>query len=123
MNATRGESPQQPEISMLRYIKDQISKQWEFYQAVVRNNSGISSKNYALVAGVKIAKWWALVYLPAIIFIDQIFGLSPVINLWGVASLIGAIEAILAILILGKVKSEKYEHNQYFKRTNEEPVG
>lgn len=108
---------------MLSYIKNRIANQWEFYKLVVTNNSGVSSKNYALVAGVQIAKWWALFYLPAIIFIDQLFGLSPVINLWGVAALIGAIEAILAILILGKVKSEKYEHNHYHKHKDEEAVG
>lgn len=94
---------------MLKHIRTRITQQWEFYKLLVTNNTGVSSKNYALVSGVRIAKWWALVYLPAIIFIDQLFGLSPQVNLWGVAALIASIEAILAILILGKVKSDKYE--------------
>ena len=76
---------------------------------IVRNNTGVSSKNYALITGVQIAKFWTLLYLPAMLFIDQIFGLAITVNLYGVAALIGAIEAILAILILMKVKSEKYE--------------
>ncbi len=105
---------------MLAYIKNRINQQWEFYCKVVKNNSGVSSKNYALVAGVTIAKWWALVYLPAMIFLDQLFGYTPMINLWSVAALIGAIEAILAILILGKVKSEKYERRHTHYEINQE---
>jgi len=92
---------------MLAYIKNRINQQWEFYCKVVKNNSGVSSKNYALVAGVTIAKWWA-------------FGYTPMINLWSVAALIGAIEAILAILILGKVKSEKYERRHTHYEINQE---
>ena len=114
-------SDQKTEINMYRYIRNRINQNWEFYKLVVKNNSGVSSKNYALVAGVTIAKWWALVYLPAIILIDQLFGLSPAINLWGVATLIGAIEAILAILILGKVKSEQYEHKHNYHENHTEP--
>jgi hypothetical protein len=94
---------------MIKYIKSRINSQWEFYQKVVQNNSGVSSKNYALAAGVAIAKWWTLVYLPVMLLIDQIFNKPINVNLWSVAALIGAIEAILAILILFKVKSEKYE--------------
>jgi hypothetical protein len=92
-----------------QYIKGRLKQEREFYELIVRNNTGVSSKNYALITGVQIAKFWTLLYLPAMLFIDQIFGLAITVNLYGVAALIGAIEAILAILILMKVKSEKYE--------------
>jgi uncharacterized membrane protein YuzA (DUF378 family) len=103
---------------VIKYIKSRLKQEREFYELIVRNNTGVSSKNYALVTGVQIAKFWTLVYLPAMLFIDQIFGKSITVNLYTVAALIGAIEAILAILILFKVKSEKYE---YENKDQEDP--
>lgn len=106
---------------MIKYIKDRLRQERIFYEKIVRNNTGVSSKNYALVTGVQIAKFWTLVYLPAMLFIDQIWQLPININLYGVTALIGAIEAILAILILFKVKSERYEfQNKHNLDTSEE---
>jgi len=85
-----------------------------FSGKLIRNNTGVSVKNFAVFWGVIIAVVWVLIYLPAFIILDQIWGYKITLNLYGITALIGAIEAILAILITGKVKSEQYErHNNY----------
>lgn len=86
-----------------------MKKALNFYLRLIKNNTGISVKNFALFWGVVIAVSWTVIFLPIIIFVNQFFGKDVTINLIGLASLVGAIEAILAVLITFKVKSEKYE--------------
>ena len=102
---------------MIKYLRDRLRTQWLFYQKVVRNNSGVSSKNYVLVTGVQMGKWWMLVFFPAMLFLDQVFGLKPSISYSEIAILVGAIEGFVAVFLGLKVWSEKYERNKDDRRT------
>jgi len=86
-----------------------MTKKTNFFVKLIQNNTGVSIKNFAVFCGVMIALVWVLIYLPAFILLDQIWKYKMTINLYGITALVGAIEAILAILITGKVKSEQYE--------------
>lgn len=84
----------------------------KYLKLLVQSDTKESSKRFALLVGVLIAGIWMLVYLPAMLFIDQIWGRPLASNLFGIAAVVGAVEAILAILILAKVKSEQYERKK-----------
>jgi uncharacterized membrane protein YagU involved in acid resistance len=83
-----------------------------YLKRLVQSDTKDSSKRFALIVGVFIAALWMLLYLPAMLFIDQIWGKPLASDLFGIAAVVAAVEAILAILILAKVKSEKYEREK-----------
>lgn len=89
-----------------------------YLRRLISSDSKDSSKRFALVVGVVIAAAWTLVFLPVLLFVDLFTGRSITTNLYAVAALVVAIEAILAILILAKVKSEMYERSYGFPRNN-----
>ena len=83
-----------------------------YFRKLIDSDTKESSKRFALLVGVVIAGIWMLIYLPAMLFIDQICGKPLASDLFGIAAVVAAVEAILAILILAKVKSEQYERRR-----------
>lgn len=75
---------------------------------LLRNNSGVSVKSFSLFMGVFIAVITVLSVL-TLIFLDFFLEKKMNINLTHLAIFVGAIEAIIAVLMGLKVLSEKYE--------------
>ena len=86
-----------------------------WFARLIRNNSGISSKNFFLVVVTLIG--CILLLVPAVILmIESISNKTITTDLNGLAAYIGAVASLFATTGLTKAWSEKYE----CKKNNEE---
>lgn len=95
-----------------------------FLTKLIKNNTGVSSKNFFLVAVTIIGCLLLLVPVFALT-IEAIFMHTITTDLAGMAAYIGAVSAVLASGGLTKVVSEKYEkpfHLHYKTDKNNENV-
>lgn len=89
-----------------------------WFARLIRNNSGISSKNFFLVVVTLIG--CILLLVPAVILmIESIANKTITTDLNGLAAYIGAVASLFATAGLTKAWSEKYEA----KKNNEESSG
>lgn len=80
-----------------------------YLKQLVKNNTGVSSKNFLLVVATLIGL--VLLLVPAIVLIvEVIYNHTIVTSLTGMASYIGAVAAMFGTVGITKVWSEKYEH-------------
>lgn len=88
-------------------------------EKLIKNNSGISSKNFFLVVVTFIG--CILLIVPAIILITEvIFTHTIATDLNGMAAYIGAVASLFATAGLTKAWSEKFEkHRQHFEEHEE----
>ncbi len=81
-----------------------------FFFNLVKNNTGISSKNFFLVVITLIGCF--LLLIPGIALLVEIFNNHTITtDLTGLASYIGAVASIFAAAGITKAWSEKYEDN------------
>lgn len=79
-----------------------------FLLNLIKNNTGISSKNFFLVVVTIIG--CVLLLVPAIILLVEIFTTHTITtDLTGLATYIGAVASVLASAGITKTWSEKYE--------------
>ena len=92
-----------------------------FILNLIKNNTGISSKNFFLVVVTIIG--CILLLIPAIILLVEIFTTHTIAtDLTGIASYIGAVAGIFAAAGVTKAWSEKYEdnHNEFINHSDNE---
>lgn len=79
-----------------------------YFNKLINNNTGVSSKNFFLVAVTIIGL--ILLLVPAIILLVEVFTNHTIAtNLTGLAAYIGAVASLFATAGLTKAWSEKYE--------------
>ena len=76
-----------------------------YFKKLIDNNTGTSSKNFALVVSV-IVSAFCLVSLVILLFIDLIQDGKIGMDLLGLSAVITAIGGTLAAILYGKVKAE-----------------
>ena len=82
-----------------------------FFNKLIKNNTGVSSKNFFLVVVTIIG--CILLIIPAIILIVEVFYNHTIAtNLDGMAAYIAAVAAIFTSAGITKAWSERYENNQ-----------
>jgi hypothetical protein len=80
-----------------------------FLKKLVQNNTGVSSKNFFLVAVTFIGLF--LLLIPAIVLLVEIFYNHTIqTNLQGMAAYIGSVAGVFATAGITKAWSEKYEN-------------
>lgn len=76
---------------------------------LIRNNTGVSSKNFFLVSVTIIGL--ILLLVPAIVLLVEVFNNHTITtSLEGMAAYIGAVAGVFASAGITKAWSEKYEH-------------
>jgi len=84
---------------------------WKFLSDVIRNNTGVSSKNFFLVAVTLIGL--ILLVIPAVVLIvEVIFNHTIRTDLNGMAAYIAAVAGLFASAGITKAWSEKYEKRE-----------
>ena len=79
-----------------------------YFNKLINNNTGVSSKNFFLVAVTIIGL--ILLLVPAVILLVEVFTNHTIAtNLNGLAAYIGAVASLFATAGLTKAWSEKYE--------------
>jgi len=80
----------------------------KFISDIIRNNTGVSSKNFFLVAVTLIG--FVLLIIPAIVLVVEIaFNHTIQSDLNGMAAYIGSVAGLFATAGITKAWSEKYE--------------
>ena len=79
-----------------------------FFKKIIINNSGVSSKNFAVFCGVIIGVF-TIISMIVLVYLDFFYEKSLNINLTHLAIFIGSIEAIIAVILGLKVYSERFE--------------
>lgn len=93
-----------------------------FLGNLVKNNTGVSSKNFFLVSITIIGL--ILLFIPAIILLVEIFTRHTIqTDLNGLAAYITAVAAIFASAGITKAWSERYENRRYDHDTNDHDPG
>lgn len=92
-----------------------------FFNKLIKNNTGVSSKNFFLVV-VTIIGCLLLLVPVFTLTIEAIFMHTISTDLSGMAAYIGAVSAVLASGGLTKAMSEKYEHHHFEQQDNVEEV-
>lgn len=83
----------------------------QWIEKLVKNNTGVSSKNFFLVVITFIG--CLLLIVPVItLLVEVIFTHTIATDLSGMAAYIGAVASLFATAGLTKAWSEKYEHRQ-----------
>lgn len=81
---------------------------WKFLSDVIKNNTGVSSKNFFLVAVTLIG--FILLVIPAVVLIVEVaFNHTIQSDLNGMAAYIAAVAGLFASAGITKAWSEKYE--------------
>ena len=88
---------------------------FEFLLKLIKSNNGYSSKTLTMLWAMAIGTIMFLIIL-FILLIDLFTDYSIKTDLYGIATVIGAISAFIVSTIAGKVYGDK----QYIKRNNEE---
>ena len=91
-----------------------------FFMKLIKNNTGVSSKNFFLVVITLIG--CLLLLVPVIILLVEIFTMHTIAtDLQGLASYIGAVAGIFASAGITKAWSERYEdkHEHFIKNEDE----
>ena len=94
-----------------------------FFNKLVKNNTGVSAKNFLLVS-VTIIGCLLLIVPGVILMIEVISNKTITTDLTGLAAYVGAVASLFATAGLTKAWSEKYEGNtdtQENKEENAEP--
>lgn len=92
----------------------------KFLLNLIKNNTGISSKNFFLVVVTIIG--CILLLVPAIILLTEIFTTHTITtDLTGLATYIGSVASVLASAGVTKTWSEKYEHRS-IDSSGDEPL-
>lgn len=87
---------------------------------LIKNNTGISSKNFFLVTVTIIG--FILLLVPAIVLLTEVFTTHTITtNLEGMAAYIGAVAGVFASAGITKAWSEKYENKVDTKIDNTKP--
>lgn len=90
----------------------------KFFKDLIRNNTGVSAKNFFLVIVTIIG--FILLIVPAIILIVEICANKTIkTDLNGLASYIGAVAAVFTSAGITKVWSEKFERKTNFGESKE----
>lgn len=80
----------------------------KYVEKLIRNNTGVSSKNFMLVIVTLIG--FLLLIVPAVVLIiEAVYNHTIVTDLKGMAAYIGAVASMFATVGITKVWSEKYE--------------
>lgn len=80
-----------------------------YIDKLIKNNTGVSSKNFFLVAVTIIGL--ILLLVPAVILLVEVFNNHTInTNLNGLAAYIGAVASVFATAGITKAWSERYEH-------------
>lgn len=93
---------------------------FRYLRSLSRNNSGDSSKSFALVLSVIVGSLW-LVGLLVILFVDLFTSYTITLDMAAMAALVTAIGGTIAAIYFGKVKSEVNE-KPYDPKPNDEGV-
>lgn len=81
---------------------------WKFLGNVIKNNTGVSSKNFFLVTVTLIG--FVLLTIPAVILtVEVVFNHTIQTDLNGMAAYIGSVAGLFATAGITKAWSEKYE--------------
>jgi len=81
---------------------------WKHFANLIKNNTGVSSKNFFLVSVTLIGLF--LLLIPAVVLIvEVIFNHTIQTDLNGMAAYIGAVAGVFATAGITKAWSEKYE--------------
>jgi len=81
---------------------------WKFLGNVIKNNTGVSSKNFFLVIVTLIG--FVLLTIPAVILtVEVVFNHTIQTDLNGMAAYIGSVAGLFATAGITKAWSEKYE--------------
>ena len=94
-----------------------------FFNKLVKNNTGVSAKNFLLVS-VTIIGCLLLIVPGVILMIEVISNKTITTDLTGLAAYVGAVASLFATAGLTKAWSEKYENSadtQENKEENTEP--
>lgn len=90
-----------------------------FFEKLIRNNTGVSSKNFFLVIVTLIG--FILLLVPAIVLIVEIcYNKTIQTDLNGLAAYIGAVAGVFTSAGITKVWSEKFEKKHSQKNIEEE---
>jgi len=94
------------------WIPDIIRNREQFQRDIIKSGSGISSKSYVMVEGMKISKliiYWYLIVLTIEMFTDYVLRSS-----WlDFVAVIGALSALILAAAWGKTKSEQAYYRRY----------
>lgn len=84
---------------------------WKYLANLIKNNTGVSSKNFFLINVTLIGM--VLLLIPAIVLIVEIcYNHTIQTDLTGMAAYIGAVASIFASAGITKAWSEKYEKKE-----------
>lgn len=92
-----------------------------FFNKLVKNNTGVSSKNFLLVS-VTIIGCLLLIVPGVILMIEVISNKTITTDLTGLAAYVGAVASLFATAGLTKAWSEKYENSTDAQENKEENV-
>ena len=89
-----------------------VTYKLNYINKLIGNNTGVSSKNFFLVAVTLIGL--LLLLVPVVILLVEIFTTHTInTDLNGLAAYIGAVAGVFASAGITKAWSEKYEHKNY----------
>jgi hypothetical protein len=87
--------------------------------SLIKNGTGYSSKNFALVLSVLLAVF-LIVNVVAWVWVDLLLEKTISTDLMGLGAMVTAVAGVLGFVYRQKVNSEKYEIRDHFGRTREE---
>ena len=91
-------------------MKIDFGKQETTFSKLIRNNTGVSSKNFFLVTVTIIG--FVLLLVPAVVLLTEVFTKHTITtDLNGMAAYIAAVAGVFASAGITKAWSEKYEKN------------
>ena len=99
------------EIKKVVFKKKNIDRGEGFLSKLIKSNTGISSKNFFLVA-VTIIGCLLLLVPGFTLIVEVIFTHTIATDLSGMAAYIGAVASLFATAGITKAWSEKFEHHQ-----------
>lgn len=92
----------------------------EFLMQLVKNNTGVSSKSFALVIGIIVGSL-AIISFLVILFVDLFSDYQINTDLFGLAGIISAIATLISLLYWGKVRSERNDYNKLSSNNDKFP--
>lgn len=93
----------------------------KLFKKLIRNNTGVSSKNFFLVVVTIIG--CILLIVPAIILIIEVISNKTIqTDLNGLAAYIGAVAGVFASAGITKAWSEKFENHEPFEKDNRDEL-
>lgn len=103
------------------WIPDIIKSKFKFQREIIKSNSGISSKSYVMVEGMKLAK--LIIYWYLAVLTVEIFTKYELRTNWlEFTSVLGALSVFVLASAYGKVKGEQSYWNNYGSNVNDEDV-